>query len=79
MSATRSLSHPLLYSRLVTLLKVIDAPIQVSDICVLTICLKVMNFSFHILPLFVPEMYTSLMSYMVQIIYIALDHVTTAV
>jgi len=63
---------------LVTLLNFIDAPIQVSDICVLTICLKVINFSFHIFPLFVPEMSTSLTSYMVQIIYIALGHVTTA-
>ena len=46
--------------------------------CVLTISLKVMNFSFYIFPLFVPEMSTSLTSYMVQIICIVLDHVTTA-
>jgi hypothetical protein len=36
-------------SRLVTVFKVIDAPIQVSDILVLTVCFKLINFSFQIL------------------------------
>ena len=39
-------------SRLVTLLKVTDAPIQVSDILGLTISLKFINFSFQLLLLF---------------------------
>ena len=39
-------------SRLVTLLKVTDAPIQVSDILGLTISLKFINFSFKLLLLF---------------------------
>ena len=43
-------------SRLVTLVKVTDAPIQVSDILVLTVCFKLINFSFLTLPLFVPGM-----------------------
>jgi len=52
-------------SRLVTLLKVIDAPIQVSDIIDITVCFKLINFSFQIFLLFVPEMSTSFMLYMV--------------
>jgi hypothetical protein len=59
-------------SRLVTLLKVIDAPIQVSDILVLAVRFKFINFSIQIFLLFVPEMSTSFMSYIVQIIYITL-------
>jgi hypothetical protein len=43
-------------SRLVTFLKIIDAPIQVSDIFDLTVSLRFNNFSFQIFPLFVPEM-----------------------
>jgi len=43
-------------SRLVTLVKVTDAPIQVSDILVLTVCFKFINFSFPAFLLFVPEM-----------------------
>jgi hypothetical protein len=39
-------------SRLVTLLKVIDAPIQVFDILVLTVCFKFSNFSFQIFLVF---------------------------
>jgi hypothetical protein len=35
-------------SRLVTLLKVTDATIQVSDILVVTVCFKLINFSFQI-------------------------------
>jgi hypothetical protein len=59
-------------SRLVTLLKVNDAPIQVPDIFDLTVSFKFINFSFQIFLLFVPEMSASFMSYIVQIIYIAL-------
>ena len=58
-------------SRLVTLLKVIDAPIQVPNIFYLTVRLKFLNFSFQICLLFVPEMSASITSYIVWIIYIA--------
>ena len=44
-------------SRLVTLLKVTDALIQVSDIFYLTVRFKFINFSFQIFLLFIPEMY----------------------
>ena len=40
-------------SRLVTLLKVTDAPTQVSDIFYLTVSLKFINFSFQIFSLFI--------------------------
>ena len=56
----------------VTLLLDIDAPIQVPNIFYLTISFKTLNFSFQIIKLFFPEMSASIMSYMVQIIYIAL-------
>src|SRR5215470_13183680 len=59
-------------SRLVPPLKRNDTPIQVSEILVLTVCFKFINFSFQIFPLFVPEMSTSFMSYVVQIISIIL-------
>ena len=39
-------------TRLVTLLKVTDAPVQVSDIFYLTVSFKYNNFSFQIFPLF---------------------------
>jgi hypothetical protein len=39
----------------VTLLKLADAPVQVSDIFVLTVCFRLINFTFQIFPLFVPE------------------------
>jgi len=39
-------------SRLVTLLKIIDAPIQFSDIFDLTVSFKLINFSFQIFFLF---------------------------
>jgi len=55
--------------RLVTLLKVTNAPTQVSDISELTVSFKFINFSFQILLLFVPEMSTSFTSYIVYIIY----------
>src|SRR5215470_9196989 len=59
-------------SRLVPPLKVIDTLIQVSDILVRTVCFKFINFSFQIFLLFVPEMSTSFLSYLVQIISIIL-------
>jgi hypothetical protein len=55
-------------SRLVPLLKVTDTPIQVSDILVLIVCFMLINFSFQIFLLFVPETSTSFPSYVVQII-----------
>jgi len=39
-------------SRLVTLLKVTDAPIQISDILGATVCFKSINFSFNIFSAF---------------------------
>ena len=39
-------------SRHVTLLKIIDAPIQVSDIFYISVSFKFINFSFHIFLLF---------------------------
>jgi hypothetical protein len=61
-------------SRLVTVLQVIDAPEQVSDIffLILTLSSKFMNCSFLILRLLVPEMSTSFASYIVYIIHFAL-------
>ena len=58
-------------SRLVPLLEVINAPIQVPDIVDLTFSLKFLNFNFQICLLFVPKMSASITSYIVQIIYIA--------
>ena len=43
-------------SRLATLVKVLDALTKVSDILVLTVCFKFINFNFPTFPLFVPEM-----------------------
>jgi len=56
--------------RLVTLLKVSDATVQVTDILGLTVSFKVMNFSFQIFLLVVPEMSTSFTFYIVLIVYI---------
>src|SRR5215469_4110716 len=58
-------------SRLVSLLEVINAPIQVPDILNLTVIFEFLNFSFQICLLFVPKMSASITSYVVQIIYIA--------
>ena len=57
--------------RLVSLLEVINAPIQVPDIVDLTVSFKFLNFSFQICLLFVPKMSATITSYIVQIIYIA--------
>ena len=45
--------------RLVTFLKVTDAPIKVSDNFCLTVSFKFINFSFKVFLLFVTEMSTS--------------------
>jgi len=52
-------------SGLVTLPKIIDALIHVSDIFYLTVSFKFINFSFQIFLLLVPKMSISLMSYIV--------------
>ena len=69
-------------SRLVTLLKVIDAPKQVSDIFYLTVSFKFINLSFQIFLRFVPAMSGSFTSYIVWIIYIvwfvSFNHCTSA-
>jgi len=52
-------------SRLVTVLKNVDAPIQASDILGLTVTFKYINFRFQIFFLFVPTMCTSFTSYIV--------------
>ena len=59
-------------SRLVPLLEVINAPVQIPDIVDLTVNFKFLNFSFQICLLFVPEMSASITSYIVQVSYIAL-------
>jgi hypothetical protein len=59
-------------SRLVTLLKVVGVPVQVSDILVLSVCFMFINFGFQIFLLFIPEMSTSFSTYIVQVIYITL-------
>ena len=59
-------------SRLLTLLTVFDAPVQVSYIFYFTVTCKFINFNFQIFLLFAPELSTSFASYIVQIIYNAL-------
>ena len=59
-------------SRLVPLLKVFDAPIQLHNILDLTVSFKFLNFSSQICLLFVPEMSANFTPYTVQIIYLAL-------
>ena len=62
---------PVLYyisSRLVTLLKVADAPIWVSVIFYRIVSFKFINFSFQLFLLYVPEMATSFTTYVVYII-----------
>jgi hypothetical protein len=54
-------------SRLVTLLKVIDTPIQVTNIVDLTVSFKFINFNFQTFLLFVPEMSTNFISYNVEV------------
>ena len=52
-------------SRLLTLLKVIDAPIQVPNIFSCTVSFRFLKFCFQICLFFVPEMSTDIMSYVV--------------
>jgi len=52
-------------SRLVPLLKVINAPIHVPDIVDLTVTFQFLDFSFQICLLFVPEVSASIASYIV--------------
>jgi len=54
-------------SRLVSLLKIFDAPVQVSYIYDFTVRFKFIKFSFQIFLLFVPEMSTSFTSYIVRL------------
>ena len=56
-------------SKLVTLLKVIDALIRVE----LTVSFKFLDFSFQFYFLFVPEMSARITSYIVQTIHIQFD------
>jgi hypothetical protein len=67
-------------SRLVTLRKVIDVPIQVSDIFDLTVSFKFVNFSFQIFLLFLPELSASFMSHTLlnYLHFFGLDPLTTA-
>ena len=55
-------------SRLVPILKVIDAPLQVRNVLDLTVSFKFLNFSSQICVLFVPEMSANFTPYTVQII-----------
>ena len=59
-------------NRVVPLLKVTDAPIQVPNVLHLTVSFQFLNFSSKICLLFVPEMSANFTAYIVQIIYIAL-------
>jgi len=59
-------------SRLETLLKVIDAPIQVLNTSYLTVSFKLIDFSFQKFLIFVPEVSASFMFYIVYITYVAL-------
>jgi len=55
-------------SRLITLLKITDAPIQVPNIFYLTASFKCLYFSFQIFLIFVSELSAIFMSYIVRII-----------
>jgi len=59
-------------SRLVSLLKVNDALIQLPNVLDLTVSFKFLNFISQICLLFVPEMSANFTPYTVQIIYLAL-------
>ena len=55
--------------RPVTFLKVIDAPVEVPNIFYHTVSFKLINFSFQIFLLFVPEMSASFTSYIVSYLH----------
>ena len=59
-------------SRLLTLLKVTDAPTRVTDFLDLTVSFKLIVFSFQIFLLFVPDMSVSFTSYVVYVSYCVL-------
>jgi len=59
-------------SRMVNFLKVIDVPVQVSNIVHLPVSNEFISFSFLINILLFPEMSNSLVSYIVQFIQIVL-------
>jgi len=54
-------------SRMVSLLKIIDVPVQVSYIYDFTVSFKFIKFSFQTLLLFVPEMSANFTSYIVRL------------
>ena len=54
-------------STLVSLLKIMDVPVQVSDIYDFAFSFKFIKFSIQIFLLFVPEMSTSFTSYIVRL------------
>jgi hypothetical protein len=60
-------------SRLVILLKIFNAPLQVSDIFYIAVSFIFINFSFQIFFLFAPKMSASFTPYIFQIIHITLS------
>ena len=73
-SATRSTFLILIYvtSRLVPLLNIIDASVQIPNVVNFALSYMFLNFSSQIFLLFIPEMSANFSSYTVQIIYITL-------
>ena len=68
MGVCNQISFLVLYynsSRLVTLLEVINAPIQIPDIVDVTVSFQFLDFSFQICLPFVPEVSASIASYIV--------------
>ena len=59
------LIHYYVSSRLLNLLKVTDAPVQTSDFLVLTVCVQFITINCKIISVFVPEVSTSIMTYIV--------------
>jgi hypothetical protein len=58
-------------SRMLTLLKFTDAPIQNFDILVLTVCFMFINFSFQVFPLYIIKLSVIFMSYISDIMYVS--------
>jgi hypothetical protein len=59
-------------SRVVTLFKVTDSLITITDIFDIIVSFKLINFSFQVFLLFVPDLSTSFTPYIVWIIYLVL-------
>jgi len=57
--------------RMLTLLKIIDAPIQNSDTLVLTVCFTFINFSFQVFLLYITKLSASFVSYISNIMYVS--------